>query len=186
MQLISAKMDSPFWPAVCALAREAFPPEEYLPPQQLIELARAEGFDFWLLEEDGEFIGFMVIMTHGRTAYLFFLAICPERRAKGCGAKALACLPKQYPDMQHVVDLEMQDDSAMNHDQRIARKAFYLQNGYQETGLYLTYLGVSYEVLCRDRNFDEASFRALLATLRIDGFAPQYFRLDTSGRRISV
>lgn len=82
--------NDPHWTQVEVLAREAFPPEEYLPPVQLARMAQAANFDFLALEEeDGQFIGFMAVQTHQDMVYLFFLAIVPVYRAKGYGGKPL-------------------------------------------------------------------------------------------------
>lgn len=186
MKLVKIMENGPFWNEVSALALEAFPPEEYLPPEKLVEMAREETFDFWALTEGETFLGFMAVMTGYGMAYLFFLAIQAEFRAKGYGGQALALLRKTYPQMRQVVDLEMQAPSAENHAQRARRKQFYLRGGYKETGLFLSYLGVDYEVLCEEEHFDTEAFKKLLETLRIEGFCPRYFRLRADGVRVEA
>ena len=37
---------------VNALALEAFPPEEYLAPYRMVDMAREDGFDFWALYDN--------------------------------------------------------------------------------------------------------------------------------------
>ena len=69
----------------------------------------------------------------------------------------------------------MPDQTAANHEQREKRREFYLRNGYKETGLFLTYLGVDYEVFCMDEEFDPEAFKAMMKTIRVDGFHPRYF-----------
>lgn len=157
------------------LAREAFPPEEYLPPRKLIEMAASENFDFWAMTDGGEFVGFMVVMVYESLAYLFFLAIELELRGKGYGGRALETLRAAYPEKQPVVDFEMPDKCAPNRAQRERRRAFYLRNGYRETGLFLSYLGVDYEVFGMTEDFDAACFKRMMKTLKIDGFHPKYF-----------
>lgn len=161
-----------------ALALEAFPPEEYLAPMELIRMQEQINLDFWGLYDNDTFVGFMVIVTHKHMAYLFFLAIDSKCRSNGYGGKALAELFKQYPAYQQVVDMEMLDDEAENKEQRIIRRKFYLRNGYKPTGHYLTYFGVSYEVLCKDENFDFDMFKGLLNVLPIKGFNPVFFQRD--------
>ncbi len=164
--------------ALNALAKEAFPPEEYLAPNELLKMQEKIGLDFWALYDGAEFVGYMVVVTHQQMAYLFFLAIDGRQRSKGYGSQALAALFRQYPSHQHVVDMEMQDDAAENKEQRAVRRLFYLRNGYQPTGQYLTYFGVSYEVLCKDETFNFDLFREMLGTLPIEGFRPVFFRRD--------
>lgn len=167
--------DASVWQEVNALAREAFPPEEYLPPEKLAEMAQYEGFDFLALLDQGKFIGFTVIKTYKDLAYLFFLAISPDCRSKGYGSQALEILKRRYAGKKQTVDLEMLDDSAANSEQRKRRREFYLKNGYKETGLFLSYLGVDYEVLCMDEAFDAEAFKAMMKTIRLEGFNPVYF-----------
>lgn len=158
-----------------ALAREAFLPEEYLPPSKLIEMSREDGFDFLSLYDGDKFVGFITIVTHKRIAYLFFLAIDKALRGNGYGGAALSALRSLYPDFRHVVDFEMVDDAAQNNEQRKKRRSFYLKNGYLPTGHFLSYLGVDYEIFCTDRSFDLDEFRELMSLLKIDGFNPKFF-----------
>jgi len=158
-----------------ALAAEAFPPKEYLAPSQMIGMAKSGGFDFWALRDGDAFVGFMTVMTYGRLAYLFFLAIDGPLRSKGYGSGALGLLRTLYPGRRQVVDMEKPDENAENSAQRERRRRFYLRNGYRATGQYLSYLGVDYEVLCAGGGFDFGSFRELMKRIRIDGFAPEYF-----------
>lgn len=169
---------SRFWNSVNALAREAFPPEEYLAPAELLNMARAGSFDFLALLDGDSFVGFMAVQTYEDMAYLFFLAIDVACRGRGYGSRAIETLRAEYPGKIHTVDFEMPDDTAPNRAQRQRRRSFYLRNGYEETGLFLSYLGVDYEVFSMGGRFDEAQFRALLKTVPVESFAPKYFRKE--------
>lgn len=166
---------SRFWEPVNALIREAFPPEEYLAPSELVEMARADSLDFLALLDGDTFVGFMVVQTYENLAYLFFLAIAAESRGKGYGSRAIETLQAEYPGKTHTVDFEMLDDTAPNKAQRQRRRSFYLRNGYRETGVFLSYLGVDYEVFCMGDHFDVDTFKAMMKTIRVDGFNPRYF-----------
>ena len=128
-----------FWSEINNLAKEAFPPEEYLAPIELVRMSKANNFDFLLLTDDEQFVGFMVVQTHNNLAYLFFLAIDSSRRSKGYGSYAIEALKEAYPEKKQVVDFEMLDEKADNYEQRKKRRNFYLRNGYKETGLFLSY-----------------------------------------------
>ena len=160
---------------VNALAKEAFPPEEYLAPDKLMEMSQQEGFDFLALYDGKRFIGFMAVKTHRTLTYLFFLAVDPAWRSHGYGSRAIDTLKALYPGSQQVVDLEMLDEAAANRQQRERRRLFYLNNGYQPTGRFLSYLGVDYEILCMDKAFDFSLFQEMMSLMRIEGFHPQYF-----------
>lgn len=55
------------------------------------------------------------------------------------------------------------------------RRNFYLHNRHKETGLFLSYLGVDYEVFCMDDNFELEVFKAMVKTIQVKGFNPKYF-----------
>lgn len=168
--------ESRFWDRVNALAKEAFPPEEYLAPSELVKMARSDSFDFLALLDEDTFVGFMAVMTYKSFTYLFFLAIDPDNREKGYGSRAIETLKAEYPNKTHTVDFEMLDDSSPNKAQREKRRAFYLRNGYRETGLFLSYLGVDYEVFFMgDSSFDADTFKSMMKTIQVDGFNPRYF-----------
>lgn len=167
--------DSRFWDRVNVLAKEAFPPEEYLAPAELVKMANSDNFDFLALLDDDAFVGFMVVQTFKNLAYLFFLAIAADSRGKGYGSRAIETLKAEYPNKIHTVDFEMTDDTAPNAEQRKKRRSFYQRNGYRETGLFLSYLGVDYEVFCMGEDFNADTFKAMMKTIQVEGFNPQYF-----------
>lgn len=169
--------DFPDMDSLCVLAKEAFPPQEYIAPHELLKMAQSDGFDFWALYDDECFIGFMAVMTHKTMAYLFFLAIDSSLRSQGYGGAALSKLQQTYPLFQHIVDMELLDKEADNIQQRIARRNFYIRNGYKPTGQYLSYFGISYEVLCRNDRFDFTLFEELLARVPVKDFTPLFFRI---------
>lgn len=166
---------SRFWQQINALAKEAFPPEEYLAPDKLVEMSLADNFDFLALTDGDTFIGFLVVQTYKNLAYLFFLAIEPSYRGKGYGSCAIETLWALYPRKTHIVDFEMQDETAPNNEQRIKRRQFYLKNGYKETGLFLSYLDVDYEVFCMGSDFEPQEFKDMMNEIQVEGFEPEYF-----------
>ena len=167
--------DSRFWLQINSLAKEVFPPEEYLAPDKLVEMSNADNFDFLALMDGDAFVGFMVVQTHNNLSYLFFLAIDSSCRAKGYGSRAVETLLSLYPAKKQVVDFEMQDKAASNNEQRMKRRQFYLKNGYKETGLFLAYRGVDYEVFCMDNDFEPQEFKDMMKEIHVDDFEPKYF-----------
>lgn len=158
------------------LSKEAFPPEEYLSPNTILEMTQNDkGMKFLALYDKDNFIGYAVVKLHKTMAYLFFLAINPNNRSKGYGSEAIKLIKNKYKNYQHIVDFEMLDENALNIKQREKRRKFYLKNGYKQTGQFLSYLGVSYEVFCSDDNFDFEMFKEMLKTLKINDFKPEFF-----------
>ena len=168
--------NSRYWKEINILAKEAFPPEEYLAPQALVEMSKTDSVDFLALSEQDALIGFMVVKTYKNLAYLFFLAIRPDYRCQGYGSRAIETLKAEYPGKKQLVDFEMPDEQAENYEQREKRRRFYLRNGYRETGLFLSYFGVDYEIFCMDDDFQEEEFKAMMKTIRVKDFCPTCFR----------
>lgn len=154
-----------FWDKVEALAKEAFPPEKYLEPEIMVQMAQKETFDFWALTDGEAFVGFLTTYLYGDLVYLFFLAIDGACRSKGYGRRALELLKERYPGKRQVVDFEKLDETAENRDQRRKRKEFYLRNGYRETGLFVSYCGVDYEVMCGREDFRAEEFKEMMYSI---------------------
>ncbi len=161
------------------LAKEAFPPEEYLAPDKLIEMSETGLVEFFALYDQRVFAGFMTVSLFENLCYLFFLAVRSDLRSQGYGAKALQLLDQRYSGKQQVVDFEKIDVLASNNAQRITRKGFYLRNGYKETGKVISYLGVDYEILCKSDTFDFEAFQRMMQTFPIEGFDPVYSEITT-------
>ena len=166
---------SRYWEDINRLAKEAFPPEEYLAPEKLVEMTKIDNVDFLALNEEGLLVGFMVVKVYKNLVYLFFLAIEPSFRSKGYGSRAIETLKARYPGKKQIVDFEMIDENAVNNEQRKKRRDFYLRNGYKETGLFLSYFGVDYEVFCMDNDFNAEDFKEMMNTIHVKGFNPEYF-----------
>lgn len=145
---------------------EAFPIEERIPFDKLIELAENKHIDLLALYDKERIIGFVVMVTDKPSAYIFFLAIDSKHRSKGYGSQALLLLTTLYPEYQIVMDLEPIEVTAQNNEQRISRKKFYLRNGYYETGYRLKYVGISFEILCNKKMFNKESFITLLDKIK--------------------
>lgn len=177
--------NGPYWEDVGRLAREAFPPGEYFSPRKLMRMAQADDFDFWKILVGSAFVGFMVVKTYDDLAYLFFLAIDPSHRSKGYGARVLARVRTLYPQKRLILDFEMLDETAANSEQRKKRRAFYLRNGFQETGWFVSYNNIDFEIVSADGCLDLEKYKALMLTLEIEHFHPRYFRKDilSAGRQ---
>ena len=48
--------DNRFWSEINSLAKEAFPPEEYLAPIELVKMSKEDNFDFLLLTDNERFV----------------------------------------------------------------------------------------------------------------------------------
>ncbi len=67
--------------------REAFPPEEYMPISEMLEVQARGEFDVLALLDGETAVGFMAVSADERAAYLFFLAVGRDFRSKGYGGR---------------------------------------------------------------------------------------------------
>ncbi len=179
LELRTIEADSTFRNKVDALAKEAFPPEEYLAPETLIDMTkRDENFLFSALFEGDRFVGFTAIKLYKDLYYLFFLAIEPPLRSHGYGGAALETIKARYPDKVGTVDFEMPDEQAPNREQRLRRRGFYLRNGFRETGVFLRYFGVEYEAFAT-KPISKERFAEMMRSLPIPNFSPIFFEKET-------
>ena len=58
---------------------------------------------------------------------------------------------------------------------RKKRRQFYLKNGYKETGLFLSYKGVDFEIFSMSDDFNEEEFKEVMKEIRVEGFIPKWF-----------
>jgi len=158
------------------LAMEAFPPEEYMSPEYMLELSEYDNFHFDALYDADRFVGFMTTVDYKDLAYLFFLAIDPECRGMGLGSRAIQTMKNMYADKYLTVDFEVLDENAPNNEQRKRRKEFYLRNGFKETGHGLSYFGVDYEIMSTGK-FELQTFRDMLMERRPGRKGPEFFTI---------
>lgn len=141
---------------------EAFPIEERLEIDNLLEMANTDLFSLYLVYENNKLIGFILLAINKPSIYIFLFAIDKSMRSKGYGSIVLNRIKELYPEYQIVLDLERINENCPNISQRISRKNFYMRNGYFETGYFMDYNDVEFEVLCNDYNFNQDSFTKLL------------------------
>lgn len=155
---------------------EAFPDEERISSEKLINFCLNLNCDFWGIYDD-EFAGFIVILPDKelKIAYIWFLAIDSKYRSKGLGTKTLQEINKKYSEFQLVLDLEKIDETAKNIEQRKKRLAFYERNGYIRTNFGMTYFGVDYEILCNDTKFNNKDFQTFISKIKLKGFNPKIY-----------
>ena len=83
-------------------------------------------------------------------ALLDYYAIAPEKRNYGYGSRGLEALLKKFKNHKYIFEIETQDEKAENAEERKRRKAFYLRNGLQETGLFVNVYDTDFEILTPD------------------------------------
>ncbi|GAB6687529.1 GNAT family N-acetyltransferase [Bacillus cereus] len=129
------------------LLYEAFPKVERLPMSLLFHKMKNKTVDFFAIYDNDTFVGFTYLITRKNLTYVQYLAIDTKFQSKGYGSQILSRIRDRYSNNQIVLNIEADDESAVNYEQRVVRKKFYLRNGYKSSGLIFKDRWGIYEVM---------------------------------------
>ncbi|MBC8547007.1 GNAT family N-acetyltransferase [Clostridiaceae bacterium NSJ-31] len=144
---------------------EAFPLSERMSFDEIFDFASDTDTDVLGIYDDGNPVGFVVLLKNGECGYVYFIAIDSCTRSKGYGSVAMQKMMETYPELQLVLDFEVIDENAENNAQRVRRKNFYLRNGFHETGNYTMLRDERFEVVCNGGELRKAALKDLLRVL---------------------
>lgn len=143
-------------PKVAALMERNFPSNEQMPFSILLH--RGGGASrFLAFYEDGVFCGFVSLLTWKDITHILYLAVDEDRRGRGLGSQALELVRREYPGHRIIADIEA-PGSGPNREQRLARKSFYLKNGYRQSGISYQWRGEDYEILVQGDDISRREF----------------------------
>ncbi len=139
-----------------------FPADEIRPLSIMISTIEGGMCDCHGLFEGDELVGYAFLLKKDNSYMLDYLAVSPECRNKGIGAKVLQLLSEHYADADNIL-LEVEDpDKALTDEEKslqTRRRAFYLRNGCTDTGLRMKCFQVPFQILMlgdgKCRNIDD-------------------------------
>ena len=76
-----------------------------------------------------------------------YLAVSSRIRSKGTGSYIMQNVCREFSDKKIVLLIERLEDDADNRDQRIARRKFYLKNGFSSSGIFITGASGNMEIM---------------------------------------
>lgn len=156
MQPVRVTKESEKFPEIERLYRAAFPREERVPMDVLLE---TDGpYDFIACYDGAVLCGFYSALTLGDITHILFLAVEEGLRDHGYGSQILGEIKKAYVGNRVILDVEMVDPEAENNEQREHRIAFYIRNGYHHSGISYGWRGVTYEILILEGTISEEEF----------------------------
>lgn len=135
------------WKKIKYLYKRAFPRFERK-PLWIVRMKHKKGeADIWVMEDDGEFVGFAITINELDMVMLDYFAVSEKKRSCGLGGRALKLLQEKYGDKRFFLEIECEDETAKNATERVRRKAFYLRNGMSEIGVKANVYTVDMELL---------------------------------------
>ena len=140
-------MDNSQWPAIQEIYKEAFPKSEQKPFFLLKRPVRSGKAQLWTAEEDGQLLGFLLADIWKDLVLVDYLAVSSRIRSRGTGSYIMEQVCKHFSDKKIILLIERLDDAADNSSQRIARRKFYLKNGFSSSDLFITGTSGEMEIL---------------------------------------
>ena len=116
---------------------EAFPKRERKPFFTL----KSKKVQIYTATQNNQVLGFTAVIPLGKMVMVDYLAVSSKIRSKGTGGFIMNELCKIYKDKKIILLIEKLDNQAENKEQRIARRRFYIKNGFTSSGLFVS--GVS-------------------------------------------
>lgn len=154
--------------SIVEIYRNSFPKIEQFPVWLLRIMSHLKGINSVAFYDGNNLCGFSYFMVNAKTVFILFLAVNDKMRSKGYGSQIITWLKENYPNREIFLDAEKPDENAENNTQRIKRIDFYQRNGIYDTNHSFSYDGVTFEILCTDKNFSEEEYNEnLISYFRI-------------------
>lgn len=108
---------------------------------------------------DGDTIcGFVYMATIKNITFVMFFAVDENIRSKGYGSRILDKIQSLYPNNKIIITIERCDEKAKNTEERLARKKFYINNGYTQTGYVVKLGNQKQEIIIKNGEFSKREF----------------------------
>lgn len=146
LSFLEITISSPNFLEIKRLYLSSFPEEERPPFEYLFQKKMKVKLTVYEIKEGESFIGLAVVANYLDLAYLFFFAINESLRGKGYGGKAIKELISLYNKKRLYLCAEEVDVSYLDYDNRKRREGFYIRNGFRNTKIAFTEVGVRYEL----------------------------------------
>ena len=169
-------------PLLNELYLEAFPPNERLLSMEEIlgslDKAPIDILGIYPEEAPEKFAGFFLSLVHEKFVYLMFFATCAEMRSTGIGSRAIKAFAEFYKGKAIIFSYESVFEESDNLEQRKRRRAFYLRNGFYETGWFGRLDNTEFILACSEEKLDEAIFDELQANALLSSCNLEVYRRD--------
>ena len=126
------------WPQIKEIYLEAFPKRERKPYFSLRRSVKQNKAVVMAATEGGQLLGFTVLIPYQDMVMVDYLAVSSKIRSKGTGSYIMEHVCKYFSGKKVVLLIERLDDTAENREQRIARRKFYVKNGFTSSDIFIS------------------------------------------------
>ena len=149
------------------LYESAFPKEEQIPWKDLMRLMKMMSLDFSVYYEDGNLVGLTIVYPRQQFNWFWYFAVPEELRGQGIGQRILTQLIEKYSGQSNILDMESPEQVCENSEQRKRRHAFYLRNGFRDTGVGKSFKGIDYTIMMNgEGTFTQRDYDLIIDELR--------------------
>ncbi len=151
------------------LYETAFPEQEQIPYDDLIELLDKMDIDYTAYYDDDMLVGLTMVLRLPRYNWAWYFAVRDDLRGRGYGQGILSMVLEKYRnDHPFIMDIESPyQPDAPNPEQRRRRHAFYVRNGFKDTPTSRTWDGLTFTILTHsDEPFTQQDYDDIVAALR--------------------
>jgi len=135
------------WENIKEIYLEAFPKQERKPYFMLRRSVKKGKAVVMTATEGGDLLGFTVLIPYKDMVMVDYLAVSSKIRSKGTGSYIMQNVCRHYAGKKIVLLIERLDDQAQNREQRVARRRFYLKNGFTSSDIFIEGVSGELEVL---------------------------------------
>ena len=149
------------------LYETAFPPEEQIPWDDVMVLVERLPLDFTVYYDEDQLLGFTIVYPRKSFNWFWYFAVSEQLRGMGVGQQILSQVIEKYKDGTTILDMESPEQECENQAVRRRRHAFYLRNGFRDTGVGRSFAGIDYTIIIiGDGNFTMQDYDQIIAELR--------------------
>ena len=148
------------------LYEAAFPEKEQIPWDALMVLVERMPLDFTAYYDDDSLLGFTIVYPRKTFNWFWYFAVPQELRDRGVGQSILSRLIEKYSNSTNILDMESPEQVCENQAVRRRRHAFYLRNGFRDTGVGRSFAGIDYTIMMMgDGTFTMQDYDDIIAEL---------------------
>ena len=152
---------------VRSLYESAFPKEEQIPWADLMRLMKTMSLDFAVYSEDGNLVGLTIVYPRPQFNWFWYFAVPETLRGNGIGQRILSQLLEKYKGQSNILDMESPEQVCENSVQRKRRHAFYLRNGFRDTGVGKSFKDIDYTIMMiGEGTFTQRDYDQIINELR--------------------
>lgn len=135
------------WDEVKSIYLKAFPKDERKPFFTIRRSVRKGKAKIFTAAEDHTLLGFAMIIPYQNLVMVDYLAVSENVRSHGTGSLLIQEICRRFKDYKIILLIEEPDESSPNSAQRIARRNFYLKNGFMSSEIFIDNISGKMEVM---------------------------------------